>query len=88
MEIPDAHVVRRYGADRIFTVLGRPGTGFATDPIGIHKGAVVHAGSRLFLQVLFQQTDYGWTIYEKDAEGAEHLRHHSLGEKAPARAAN
>jgi hypothetical protein len=50
---PDADVLARYGAERIVTVTGPRGMGFAVDTAGIHKGQVPTGARRLMLQIQY-----------------------------------
>ena len=49
----DESVLRTYGADRIVSVTGPSGLGFAVDTAGIHKGAVPTLTPRLMLQIQY-----------------------------------
>jgi hypothetical protein len=50
---PDDEVQARYGADRVITVTGPRGLGFAVDTAGIHKGDVPSVARRLMLQIQY-----------------------------------
>lgn len=50
---PDDEVLSRYGADRVISVTGPRGMGFAVDTAGIHKGDVPTVGRRLMLQIQY-----------------------------------
>ncbi len=50
---PDADVLAHNGAERIITVTGPRGLGFAVDTAGVHKGALPTAARRLMLQIQY-----------------------------------
>jgi hypothetical protein len=49
----DAEVLARYGAERVISVTGPRGLGFAVDTAGVHKGEVPQATRRLMLQIQY-----------------------------------
>lgn len=57
----DAEVEARYPADRIVSIEGKAGDGFAEDTFGIHKGAPPRTRDRLLLQLEYAIHDYGIT---------------------------
>jgi hypothetical protein len=50
-------VTRHYGRDRITTLTGPAGSGFAEDPFGFHTGTLALRRSRLMLELSFGITD-------------------------------
>ncbi len=50
---PEAEVFAQYGADRIISVTGPRGLGFAVDTAGVHKGQVPAMTRRLMLQIQY-----------------------------------
>jgi hypothetical protein len=55
----DQEVLAAYGQDRIATITGPAGTGFAEDTLCIHKGDPPTERERLLLQVQFALNDFG-----------------------------
>jgi hypothetical protein len=58
----DEDMIRLYGAERIVTLCGPAGFGFATDPFAYHKGASPVRTDRLMLRVRFTITDDGGRV--------------------------
>jgi hypothetical protein len=50
---PNAEIVAFYGAERIVSIHGLAGFGFAEDPFGFHMGTVARSRPRLVLEVEF-----------------------------------
>lgn len=55
----DAEVEATYGRDKIVSIEGKAGDGFAEDTFGIHKGSPPKKRDRLLLQFEFAVHDYG-----------------------------
>jgi hypothetical protein len=49
----DDEIEKKYGADRQITLCGPPGSGFAEDIFGFHKGLHPETGDRLIVQVRY-----------------------------------
>lgn len=62
----DEEIVSAYGEDRIVTVTGPAGTGFAEDTICIHKGLAPTAKERLILQIQYAINDWRVQHDERD----------------------
>jgi hypothetical protein len=63
----DAEISASYGGERIVTITGPAGTGFAEDTICIHKGLPPTGRERLILQFQYALNDWGVQRDEKDA---------------------
>jgi hypothetical protein len=59
--LEDDDVVRAYGAERVVTIEGRAGDGFAEDTFGLHKGAPPSKTPRLLFQLEFAVNSYGFS---------------------------
>jgi hypothetical protein len=57
----DAEVEDTYGRDRVITIEGRAGEGFAEDTFGLHKGAPPSKTPRLLFQMEFAINSYGFS---------------------------
>ncbi len=55
----DQEIRRHYAADRIVTICGRPGSIFAADTRGLHKGNPLKHGHRLIIQLLYATSGFG-----------------------------
>lgn len=55
----DEEILSAYGADRIVTITGPAGTGYAEDTLCIHKGLPPAAKDRLILQIQYAINDWG-----------------------------
>lgn len=55
----DADIERYYGTDKQVVFCGDPGSGFAEDIFGFHKGQHPESGARLIVQVRYGLHDYG-----------------------------
>lgn len=62
----DEEIVAGYGDDRITTITGPAGTGFAEDTMSIHKGLPPSTGKRLILQIQYAINDWGAQHDERD----------------------
>jgi hypothetical protein len=54
----DEEIAATYGADRVITIYGEAGSGFAEDTLCFHKGEPPVAGDRLVLQIEYGLRDY------------------------------
>jgi hypothetical protein len=55
----DEEVLRCYGADKVATIYGKAGSGFAEDTYCLHKGLAPTGRDRLILQIQFALHDFG-----------------------------
>ena len=55
----DEEVLRHYTAQRITTITGPRGLIFAADTRGLHRGAPLHSGDRIILQLQFSNSSFG-----------------------------
>lgn len=57
-ERSDRQIERAYGSDKLTTIYGSPGSGFAEDPFCFHKATRPTDGDRLMLEVKYAARDY------------------------------
>ncbi len=62
--IDDRKLVDCYGSDRVMTICGKAGFGFAEEVIGFHRGTLPTTTPRLLLQLEYTVNSYG-NIHEK-----------------------
>ena len=64
-------MIRCYGADKVATIYGKAGSGFAEDTSCIHKGLAPTGRDRLILQIQFALHDFG-VQHDRMEESALH----------------
>lgn len=55
----DCEIINYYGLDKVISINGQAGTGFAEDTFCIHKGSTPEFRARLLLQIQFGLFDHG-----------------------------
>lgn len=61
----DEEMSQLYGADKVVTITGKAGSGFAEDTFGFHKAEMPQQRDRLVFMIMFSHSDSNW----EDAKG-------------------